>query len=102
MRRLVASSLDGRYEGRTGFGVAYVDYYHRQMRVQVCTLTSTNVILGQLNSGQTETTALLQQVLTMLQQGQVRQRSRTLSMHAQVEPVGFNSQTTRVRHLPHL
>ena len=68
--------------------------HHRQMRLQVCTLTSTSVIL----SSQTETTALLQQVLTMLQQGPVRQRSRSLSMHSQVEPLGFNSQTTRVCH----
>ena len=84
------------------------------MRLQVCTLastnailgrmdyvqTGTNVILGRMDSAQTETTALLQQVLTMLQQGPVRQRSRSLSMHSQVELVGFNSQTTRVgRHL---
>jgi len=68
------------------------------MRLQVCTLVSTNVILGRMDSAQTETTALLQQVLTMLQQGQIRPRSRSLSMHSQVEPTGFNSQTTRVRH----
>jgi hypothetical protein len=78
----------------------YVDYHHCQMRVQVCTLTSTNVILGRLDSSQTETTALFQQVLTMLQQGRVRQRSRSLSMHSQVELAGFNSQMTRVRHHP--
>ena len=79
------------------------DHNHDQMRLQVCTFASTNVIL----SSQTETTALLQQiptmlqqVLTMLQQGPVRQRSRTLSMHSQVEPVGFNSQTTRVGYHP--
>ncbi len=72
---------------------------HGQMRLQVCTLASTNVILGRMDSAQTETTALLQQVLTMLQQGPVRQRSRSLSMHSQVEPPGFNSQTTRVRYL---
>jgi hypothetical protein len=60
------------------------------------------MILGLLDSAQTETTALLQQVLTMLQQGQVRGRSRSLSMHSQVEPAGFNSQTTRVRHHPRL
>ena len=34
----------------------------------------------------------------MLQQGAVRQRSRTLSMHSQVEPADFNSQTTKVGH----
>ena len=68
------------------------------MRLQVCTLTSTSVIL----SAQTETTALLQQVLTMLQQGPIRERSRRLSMHSQVEPAGFNSQTTRVRCYPRL
>ena len=88
----------------------YADDHHGQMRLQVCTFASTNVILGQMgsiqtgtnvilermDSAQTETTALLQQVLTMLQQGPVRQRSRSLSMHSQVEPAGFNSETTRV------
>jgi tetratricopeptide (TPR) repeat protein len=38
----------------------------------------------------------------MLQQGPVRQRSRSLSMHSQVEPAGFNSQTTRVGYHPRL
>jgi len=47
-------------------------------------------------AAQTEMAARFEQMLTMLQQGQVRQRSRSLSMHSQVEPVGFNSQTTRV------
>src|SRR5258706_5158359 len=70
------------------------------MRLQVCTLVSTNVILGRMDSAQTETTTLLQQVLTMLQQGPVRQRSRSLSMRSQVQPVGFNSQTTRVGYHP--
>ena len=65
------------------------------MRLQVCTLASTNAI-------QTEMTAMFQQVLTMLQQGPVRQSSRSLSMHSQVEPVGFNSQTTRVGHHPRM
>ena len=41
---------------------------------------------------------MLQQVISMLQQGPVRQRARTLSMHSQIEPPGFNSQTTRVGH----
>ena len=72
------------------------NHYHGQVQLQVCTLTSTNMILGQMDSAQMETTALLQQVLTMLQQGTVRQRSHSLSMHSQVEPAGFNSQTTRV------
>ena len=85
-----------------------------QMRLQVCTLTSTNMILGQMDSiqtgtnvilgrmdsAQTEMMAAIQQVLTMVQQVPVRQRSRSLSMHSQVEPVGFNNQTTRVRHPP--
>ena len=82
------------------------NHHHGQMRLQVCTLTSTNVILGRMDSAQarmdsaqTVTTALLQQVLTMLQQGPVRQRSRSLSIHSQVEPAGFNSQTTRVGYL---
>ena len=38
----------------------------------------------------------------MLQQGVVRQRSRTLSMHSQIEPADFNSQTTKVSHQPRL
>src|SRR5258706_347416 len=71
------------------------DRYHGQVRLQVCTL-------ARLDSAQTETTALLQQVLTMLQQGAVRQRSRTLSIHPQVEPADFNSQTTKVGHHPRL
>ena len=73
------------------------------MTRQVWTFASTNVIL----SSQTETAALLQQiptmfqqVLTMFQQGPVWQRSRTLSMHSQVEPAGFNSQTTSVGYRP--
>jgi len=76
----------------------YADHHHGQARLQVSTLVLSNVILGRMDSAQTETTALLQQVLTMLQQGQVQQRSRSLSMHSQIEPTGFNSQTTRVRH----
>jgi tetratricopeptide (TPR) repeat protein len=72
------------------------NHHHGQARLQVCTLASTNMILGRLDSVQTEMTAQFQQMLTMLQQGQVRQRSRSLSVHSQVEPVGFNSQTTRV------
>ena len=34
----------------------------------------------------------------MLQHAPVRQRVRTLSIHSQVEPAGFNSETTRVRY----
>ena len=69
------------------------------MRLQVCTFASTAAILGQLDSGQTETMAMLQQILSMLQKGPVRERARTLSMHSQIEPTGFSSQTTRVgRH----
>jgi len=78
------------------------DLHHCQARLQVCTLVSTNVILGRLDSVHTEMAAQFQQMFTMLQQGQVRQRSRSLSMHSQVEPAGFNSQTTRVRHHPRL
>ena len=78
------------------------DLHHCQARLQVCTLVSTNVILGRLDSVHTEMAAQFQQMFTMLQQGQVRQRSRSLSMHSQVEPAGFNSQTTRVRHHPPL
>ena len=77
------------------------------MRLQVCTLASTNEILGRMDSAQTETAALLQQVpamfqqvLTMLQQGPVRERSRTLSLHSQVEPAGSDGQTTRVGYRP--
>ena len=74
----------------------YADDYDGQTRLQVSTLVSTNVVLGRLDSVQTEMTAQFQQMLTMLQQGPVRQRSRTLSMHSQVEHVDFNSETTRV------
>ena len=74
------------------------DHHHCQVRLQVCTLISTNVVLGRLDSVQTEMAAQFQQMLSMLQQGLVRQCSRSLSMHSQVEPAGFNSQTTRVRH----
>jgi hypothetical protein len=74
------------------------DGHHNQTRVKICTFISTNTIL----STQTEMMAMFQQMFTMLQQGQVRQRSRTLSMHSQVEPAGFNSQTTRVRYHPRL
>ena len=55
-----------------------VDHHHGQMRLQVCTLV-------RVDSAQTETTALFQQVLTMLQQGPVQQRSRSLSIHSQVD-----------------
>ena len=41
---------------------------------------------------------MLQQVISMLQHAPVRQRVRTLSMHSQVEPTGFTSETTRVRY----
>jgi len=80
----------------------YADHHHGQARLQVSTLVLSNVMLGRLDSVQTEMAAQFQQMFTMLQQGQVRQRSRSLSMHSQVEPAGFNSQTTRVRHHPHL
>ena len=75
--------------------VDYADHHHGQTRLQVATL-------ARVDSAQTETTALLQQVLTMLQQSPVRERSRTLSMHSQVEPVGFNNRTTRVSYHPRL
>ena len=94
MRRSVAFALDGRYEVTLRRRIVLTTI-HGQMRLQVCTLASTNAI-------QTEMTAMFQQVLTMLQQGPVRQRSRTLSMHSQVEPVGFNSQTTRVGRHPRM
>ena len=81
----------------------FADHHHGQMRLQVSTLVSTNVVLGRLDSVHTETTAqfqqvpaMLQQILAMLQQGPVWQRSRSLSLHSQVEPVDFNSETTRV------
>ena len=73
----------------------YADHHHGQTRLQVATLV-------RVDSAQTETTALLQQVITMLQQSPVRQRSRTLSMHSQVEPAGFNNRTTRVSYHPRL
>ena len=85
----------------------FADHHHDQMRLQVSTLVSTNVVLGRLDSVHTDTTAqfqqvpaMFQQIIAMLQQGPVRQRSRSLSIHSQVEPAGFNSQTTRVGHRP--
>jgi len=68
------------------------DHHHGQTRLHLHTFVSTNMILA----AQTEMAARFEQMFTMLQQGQVRQRSRNLSMHSQVEPVGFSSQTTRV------
>jgi hypothetical protein len=99
------SSVRVRWQVGRGAQVSEADcatHHHGQVRLQVCTLVSTNVVLGRLDSVQTEMTAQFQQMLTMLQHGPVRQRSRTLSMHSQVEPVGFNSQTTRVGYHPHL
>jgi len=81
-----------------GMGAAQVseadcaDDHHGQTRLHLHTFVSTNMILA----AQTEMVARFEQMFTMLQQGQVRQRSRSLSMHSQVEPVGFSSQTTRV------
>jgi len=72
------------------------DHHHGQTRLHLNTFVSTNRILA----AQTEMAARFEQMFTMLQQGQVRQRSRSLSMHSQVEPVGFNSQTTRVGYHP--
>jgi tetratricopeptide (TPR) repeat protein len=60
------------------------------------------MILSAQTEVQTEMAARFQQMFTMLQEGQVRQRSRSLSMHSQVEPAGFNSQTTRVGDHPRL
>ena len=65
------------------------DHHHGQMRLQLCTLASTTTAVGQLgrlDSAQTETTALLQQIITILQ--------HVLSMHTQIEPAGLSSQTT--------
>ena len=86
----------------------YADHHHDQMRLQVSTLVSTNMVLGRLDSETTaqlqQVPAMFQQILAMLQQqqGPVRQRSRSLSMHSQVEPPGFNSQTTKVGDHPRL
>jgi len=85
--------LDGRYGGAAQVSEAdCTDHHHGQTRLHLHTFVSTNMILA----AQTEMAARFEQMFTMLQQGQVRQRSRSLSMHSQVEPVGFNSQTTRV------
>ena len=84
------------------------------MRLQVSTLVSTNMVLGQLDSVHTETTAqfqqfqqvpgMLQLILAMLQQqqGPVQQRSHSLSRHSQVKLPSFNSQMMRVGHYPPL
>jgi len=85
--------LDGRYGGAAQVSEAdCTDHHHGQTRLHLHTFVSTNMILA----AQTEMAARFEQMFTMLQQGQVRQRSRSLSMHSQVEPVGFSSQTTRV------
>ena len=97
MRRSTASTADGRYERCSGFEADCADHYHGQMRLQVCTLSSATTVVGQLgrlDSAQTETTALLQQILAMLQQG--------LSMHTQIEPAVLSSQTTMVGFFPRL
>lgn len=47
-------------------------------------------------SGQAEMMARLHQLTPIIQQGPVRQYAHPLSMHSQVEPDGFSSQTTRV------
>ena len=87
----------------------FADHHYGQIRLQVSTLASTNMVLGRLDSVHTETTAqfqqfqhVFQQIVATLQQGPVRQRSRSLSMHSQVEPADFNSQTTRVGEHPRL
>ena len=72
----------------------YADHHHGQMRLQVSTLV-------RVDSARTETTALFQQVLTMLQQGPVRRRSRSLSMHSQVDtPYPSTTLSTRPPQLP--
>ena len=106
------SSIRTRWQVRGAAQVSeadFVDYHYDQMRLQVSTLISTNVVLGRLDSVHTETSAqfqqvpaMFQQIIAMLQQGPVRQRSRSLSVHSQVEPAGFNSETTRVGHHPRL
>ena|SRR5258706_8549318 len=82
MRRSVAFALDGRYEVRSGFRrrIVLTTIIHGQMRLQVCTVATTNVILGQIDSAQAQMTAMSQQVLTILQHGPVQQCSRSLSM----------------------
>jgi len=98
------SSIRARWQvrGVFGFRMDRADYHYPQTRLQVCTFASTTAILGRMDSAHTETTALFQQVLTMLQQAPVRQGCRTLSMHSQAEPAAFNSQTTRVGSPPML
>jgi len=70
------------------------------MRIQVCTLASTMSIDARLELQEgslTEVKAILQQVLEMmgvLNQGHVRERARSLSVHPQIEREGFKSQTS--------
>ena len=45
---------------------------------------------------QAEIKTALNQIMSMLQQEPIRQRTRSLWVRSQVEPAGFNSQTTRV------
>ena len=84
------SSIRTRWQVRGAAQVSeadFADHYHGQMRLQISTLVSTNVVLGRLDSVHTETTAqfqqvpaMLQQILAMLQQDSVRQESRSLSI----------------------
>ena len=79
----------------------FVEHHHDQIRLQVSTLVSTNVVLGRLDSAHTDTTAQFQQIIAMLQQGPVRQRSRSRSMDSQVDtPYPSTILSTRPPRLP--
>ena len=67
-----------------------LDQFENQNRMQTSTaLTLVETIRAEAT-----------EVIKVIQQTTVQRRARSLSMHSQVEPDGFTSQTTRVcRHL---
>jgi hypothetical protein len=65
-----------------------MDRFDHQDRMQ------TNTALTLVETIRAEAT----EVIKVIQHTTVQTRTRSLSMHSQVEPDGFRSQTTRVRH----
>jgi hypothetical protein len=65
-----------------------MDRFDHQDRMQ------TNMALTLVETIRAEAT----DVIKVIQHTTVQTRARSLSMHSQVEPEGFRSQTTRVRH----
>lgn len=90
----VVASIRNRWQvrGSPALRMDCADHNHDQMRLKVCTLAS----VATLFDGQVEMMDRLNKIASMVQQGAVRHCSDTLEIHSQVEPPGFNSQTTRV------